>query len=98
MPSQSVSENAQGTRFSFIDRVEVREGPAATTASTSWHVQERHRFRPERFTELKAFQAIVLPFDGDDPRPPTALYLARDFADRNESWFSWRARQAKDVA
>ena len=69
----------------------------SASASTSWHIQDRFRFAPERFTELSAYQAIALPFHGDEPSPPTVLYLTRDFSDPNESWFDWRAHQIRSV-
>lgn len=97
MPSRTVTENAHTTRFSFVDRMEIREGNAGASASTSWHIQDRYRFPPERFMCLRSYEAIALAFDGDEPLPPTVLYLTRDFADPNESWFDWRAREQSRV-
>ena len=93
MPSRTVTENAHSTRFSFVDRMEIREGQAGSSASTSWHIQDRFRFPPERFTSLKTYEAIALPFDGDEPLAPTVLYLTRDYSDRQQSWFDWRAER-----
>ena len=90
--SRTVAENAQSTKFSFVDREKIRQGASSSTESVTWTLQEKYRFRPEHFKELSSYQAIALTTNGREAYLPTVVYLTRDFSDWNESWFDWAAR------
>jgi hypothetical protein len=44
-------------------------------------------FQPKSFTELQNAQAIVLPYDGFNPLPPTRCYLKPYYLDAEVSHF-----------
>ncbi len=46
-----------------------------------------HVFQPKVFAELQNAQAIVLPYDGLNPMPPTYCYLKPHWLDPQVSYF-----------
>jgi hypothetical protein len=51
-------------------------------------------FQPKAFTELQNAQAIVLPYDGFDPLPPSRCYLKPYYLDPQTSYFEQRGAGA----
>jgi hypothetical protein len=51
-------------------------------------------FQPKVFAELQNDQAIVLPYDGLNPLPPTYCYLKPHYLDVQTSYFDHAARGA----
>ena len=49
-------------------------------------------FQPKVFGELQNAQAIVLPYDGLNPKPPTYCYLKPHYLDVQTSYFDHVAR------
>ncbi len=73
-------------------RVSVLTGrPAAHRATVSaaktYNLSLDYVFEPKAFTELQNAQAIVLPYDGFNPQPPTRCYLKPYYLDPQVSYF-----------
>ena len=51
-------------------------------------------FEPKVFAELQNAQAIVLPYDGLNPQPPTYCYLKPYYLDTQTSYFDHAAAGA----
>jgi hypothetical protein len=91
VPQYSISENSQGAAVSLLtgrttgDRTTI-------TASKTYKVERNPVFEAKTFAELQNAQAIVLAYDGLNPRPPTYCYLKPYYLDPNETYFSQRAR------
>ena len=85
-PHYSLSENGQDAGVSVLTG---RAAAHKTTLSASkgYNVQRDFIFEPKIFSELKNAQAIVLAYDGFDPRAPTYCYLKPYYLDANRSYF-----------
>jgi TraM recognition site of TraD and TraG len=89
----SFSENGQDAGVSVLTG---RAAAHKTSLSTSkgYNVQRDFVFEPKVFSELKNAQAIVLAYDGLNPRPPTYCYLKPYYLDSNTSYFEHLAKGA----
>jgi hypothetical protein len=73
-PSYSLTEAGQDARVSMLTgRAAAHKN--TVTAAKMYSVALDYVFRPKTFAELQNAQAIVLPYDGLNPQPPTYCYL-----------------------
>ncbi len=85
-PNYSISENGQDARVSILTgRATAHRATLGT--SKSYNTQMLPMFEPKIFSELKNAQAIVLAYDGFNPRPPTYCYLKPCYLDPNTTYF-----------
>jgi hypothetical protein len=56
-------------------------------ASKTYSLLLDYVFQPKVFAELQNAQAIVLPYDGLNPQPPTYCYLKPYYLDVQRSYF-----------
>ncbi|MEQ1574337.1 MAG: TraM recognition domain-containing protein, partial [Vicinamibacterales bacterium] len=66
----------------------------SVTAAKSYTLTTEYVFEPKVFAELQNVQAIVLPYDGLNPLPPTYCYLKPYYLDPNTSYFDHLANGA----
>ena len=73
-----------------------RQGPQRATvrASRTSSPLPAYGFQPKVFAELQNAQAIVLPYDGLNPQPPTYCYLKPYYLDVQTSYFDHLAAGA----
>ena len=66
-----------------------RPGAHTTTVSAArtYNLVVDYVFQPKVFAELQNAQAIVLPYDGVNPQPPTYCYLKPYYLDVQTSYF-----------
>lgn len=90
-PAYTIAEAGQDARVSMLTG-----RPAAhrttVTASKMYSPQYEFVFQPRVFTELQNAQAIVLPYDGLNPMPPTFCYLKPHYLDVQTSYFDHAAQ------
>ena len=84
--SYNLSESGHDAHVSFLTGKSLSHR-ANITASKSYNPHSEPRFETRTFTELKNTQAIVIPYDGFNPRPPTFCYLKPYYNDPNKSYF-----------
>src|SRR5260370_37135673 len=79
-PSYALTEAGQHARVSMLTG-----RPAAhrstVSASKTYSLMLEYVFQPKVFAELQNGQAIVLPYDGLNPLPPTRCYLKPYYLD-----------------
>ncbi len=92
-PSYTLTEAGQDARVSLLTG---RPAAHRTTVSAtkSYTLQREEVFSPKAFTELQNGQAIVLPYDGLNPLPPTYCYLKPHYLDVQTSYFDHAAKGA----
>jgi hypothetical protein len=85
-PGYTLSEAGQDARVSVLTG---RPAAHRTTVSATktYNVSLEHVFEPKAFTELQNAQAIVLPYDGFNPLPPTRCYLKPFYLNPQVSYF-----------
>ena len=85
-PSYALTEAGQQARVSlFTGRA---ASPTSTlTAAKTYTTSLDFVFQPKVFAELQNAQAIVLPYDGLNPWPPTYSYLKPHWLDPQVSYF-----------
>lgn len=85
-PGYTFTEAGQDARVSMLTG---RPAAHRTTvgASKSYSLRRDFVFQPNDFAELQNAQAIVLPYDGLNPHPPTLCYLKPYYLDPNISYF-----------
>jgi hypothetical protein len=66
----------------------------SVTAAKSYTLTTEYLFEPKIFAELQNAQAIVLPYDGLNPLPPTYCYLKPYYLDPSTSYFDHLANGA----
>jgi hypothetical protein len=89
----SLSETGQDAGVSVLTgRASAHR--ATLAASKGYNVQRDFVFEPKVFSELKNAQAIVLPYDGLNPHPPTYCYLKPYYLDPNRSYFEYLSEGA----
>ncbi len=86
VPHYHLAESGQDARISMVTGRAAAHRSSIST-SKGYAVQRDFVFEPKAFTELKNAQAIVLPYDGLSPQPPTYCYLKPSFADRSRTYF-----------
>lgn len=90
-PSFQLTEAGQDARVSlFTGRAAAPK--ATVTASKHYSFHTDYVFQPKTFGELQNGQAVVLPYDGLNPRPPTFCYLKPHYLDVQTSYFDHVAR------
>jgi hypothetical protein len=92
-PSYSLMEAGQDARVSMLTG-RAAAHKSTVTAAKSYTVALDYVFRPKAFAELQNAQAIVLPYDGVNPQPPTYCYLKPYHLDVQTSYFDHVARGA----
>jgi hypothetical protein len=92
-PGYTITEAGQDARVSMLTG---RPAAHKTTVSASktYHLRYEYVFQPKVFAELQNAQAIVLPYDGLNPQPPTYCYLKPHYLDVQTSYFDHAARGA----
>jgi hypothetical protein len=92
-PGYTLTEAGQDARVSMLTG---RPAAHKTTVSASktYSLRYEYVFQPKVFAELQNAQAIVLPYDGLNPLPPTYCYLKPHYLDVQTSYFDHAARGA----
>ena len=92
-PGYTITEAGQDARVSMLTG---RAAAHRTTVSASktYSLQYEYVFQPKVFAELQNAQAIVLPYDGLNPQPPTYCFLKPHYLDVQTSYFDHAARGA----
>jgi len=90
-PSYTISENGQDAGVSVLTGRATAQ-KATLSASKAYHLQRDFTFEPKIFAELRNAQAIVLAYDGTNPRPPSYCYLKPYYLDRNQSYWEQLAK------
>jgi hypothetical protein len=92
-PGYTITEAGQDARVSL-----VTGRPAAhrttVSASKTYSLQFEYVFQPKVFAELQNAQAIVLPYDGLNPQPPTYCFLKPHYLKVQTSYFDHAAKGA----
>lgn len=90
-PGYTITEAGQDARVSMLTG---RPAAHKTTVSASktYSLRYEYVFQPKVFAELQNAQAIVLPYDGLNPLPPTYCYLKPHYLDVQTSYFDHAAR------
>ena len=89
--SYSFSEHGQDAGVSVLTGLATAQR-ASIGASKGYSVQRDFVFEPKIFAELKNAQAIILAYDGLNPRPPSYCYLKPYYLDRNTTYFEQLAK------
>jgi hypothetical protein len=92
-PSYSLMEAGQDARVSMLTGRAAAQKSTVTAAKT-YSIAVDYVFRPKVFAELQNAQAIVLPYDGLNPQPPTYCYLKPYHLDVQTSYFDHVAKGA----
>ena len=90
-PSYQLTEAGQDARVSLLTG-RAAAPKSTVTASKHYAFQMDYVFQPKVFGELQNAQAIVLPYDGLNPKPPTYCYLKPHYLDVQTSYFDHVAR------
>jgi hypothetical protein len=91
-PQYHLAESGQDARISVLTGRAA--APRATISTSKSYVVHRELvFEAKVFGELKNAQAVVLAYDGFNPRPPTYCYLKPHFLDRTQTYFEQVARR-----
>lgn len=85
-PSFQLSEAGQNAHVSLLTG-RAAAPKSTVTASKSYGFYMDYVFQPKIFGELQNSQAIVLPYDGLNPKPPTFCYLKPHYLDVQTSYF-----------
>ena len=87
----SLSEQGQDAGVSVLTGLATAH-KATVGTSKGYNVQRDFVFEPKIFAELKNAQAIVLAYDGLNPRPPSYCYLKPYYLDKNTTYFEQLAK------
>ena len=90
-PSFNFSESGHNARVSLVTGKALSHR-ANITASKSYSTQSDYRFDMKTFTELRNAQAVVIAYDGLNPKPPMLCYLKPYYNDPNQNYFEQVAR------
>jgi hypothetical protein len=85
-PTYTIAESGQDARVSMLTGRAVAHR-ATVSASKTYQLHRDFVFEAKIFTELRNAQAIVLAYDGFNPRPPTLCYLKPYYLDPNRTYF-----------
>jgi hypothetical protein len=85
-PSYSLTESGQDARVSMLTGRPAAHR-ATVSAAKTYNLALDYLFQPKAFTELQNAQAIVLPYDGLNPLPPTRCYLKPYYLKPQVSYF-----------
>ena len=92
-PSYSITEAGQDARVSMLTGRPAAHRTTVSAAKT-YSLLLDYVFQPKPFAELQNAQAIVLPYDGLNPLPPTYCYLKPYYLDVHTSYFDHVAKGA----
>jgi len=85
-PGYTLTEAGQDARVSMLTGRPAAHRTTVSAAKT-YSVMLDYVFQPKAFAELQNAQAIVLPYDGFNPQPPTRCYLKPYYLDPQTSYF-----------
>ena len=85
-PSYSLTEAGQDARVSMLTGRPASQR-STVSASKTYSLLVDYVFQPKVFAELQNAQAIVLPYDGLNPQPPTYCYLKPYYLAPQVSYF-----------
>jgi hypothetical protein len=92
-PSYSITEAGQDARVSMLTGRPAAHRTTVSAAKT-YSLLLDFVFQPKAFAELQNAQAIVLPYDGLNPQPPTYCYLKPYYLDVQTTYFDHVANGA----
>jgi hypothetical protein len=92
-PGYTITEAGQDARVSMLTGRPAAHRTTVSAAKT-YSLQYEYVFQPKIFAELQNAQAIVLPYDGLNPQPPTYCYLKPNYLDVQTSYFDHAAKGA----
>jgi hypothetical protein len=92
-PGYTITETGQDARVSMLTGRPAAHRSTVSAAKT-YSLQYEPVFQPNVFAELQNAQAIVLPYDGLNPLPPTYCYLKPNYLDVQASYFEHAAKGA----
>ena len=92
-PGYTVTESGQDARVSLLTGRAAAQRTTVSAAKT-YSLTTEYVFEPRVFAELQNAQAIVLPYDGLNPQPPTYCYLKPYYLDTQASYFDHAAAGA----
>jgi hypothetical protein len=92
-PGYTITEAGQDARVSMLTGRPAAHRTTVSAAKT-YSLQYEYVFQPKVFAELQNAQAIVLPYDGLNPQPPTYCYLKPHYLDPQVSYFDHAASGA----
>ena len=87
----NISESGQNSKLSLLTGQTVSDR-GSISASKSYSMRQDYRFSQKFLAELANAQAVVIPYDGLNPRPATVCYLKPYYLDTNVSYFDQVAR------
>jgi hypothetical protein len=82
----SLTEAGQDARVSMLTGRPASQR-STVSASKTYSLLTDYVFQPKTFAELQNAQAIVLAYDGLNPKPPTYCYLKPHYLDPQVSYF-----------
>ena len=85
-PGYTLTEAGQDARVSMLTGRPAAQR-STVSASKTYSLLTDYVFQPKTFAELRNAQAIVLPYDGLNPQPPTYCYLKPHYLDVQTSYF-----------
>jgi hypothetical protein len=85
-PGYTITEAGQDARVSMLTGRPAAHRTTVSAAKT-YSLLLDYVFQPKVFAELQNAQAIVLPYDGLNPQPPTYCYLKPHYLDVHTSYF-----------
>jgi hypothetical protein len=92
-PGYTITEAGQDARVSMLTGLPAAHRTTVSAAKT-YNLQYEPVFQPKVFAELQNAQAIVLPYDGLNPLPPTYCYLKPNYLEVQPSYFEHAAKGA----
>jgi hypothetical protein len=92
-PGYTLTEAGQDARVSMLTGKPAAHRTTVSAAKT-YSLQYEYVFQPKIFAELRNAQAIVLPYDGLNPLPPTYCYLKPWYLDVQTGYFDHASRGA----
>ena len=92
-PGYTLTEAGQDARVSVLTGRPAAHRTTVSAAKT-YHLALDYVFQPKAFAELQNAEAIVLPYDGLNPLPPTRCYLKPYYLDPQVSYFDHAAAGA----
>lgn len=85
-PGYTLTESGQDARVSMLTGKPAAHR-STMSASKTYSLVVDYVFQPKVFGELQNAQAIVLPYDGSSPQPPTYCYLKPHYLPLQASYF-----------
>ena len=87
----NISESGQNSKLSLLTG-KTASDRGSISASKSYSMRVDYRFSQKFLAELANAQAVVLPYDGVNPKPATICYLKPFYLDPNISYFEQVAK------